>query len=193
MGCEAAWQVKKFVKRSALRFAHCGSGIVQRDQHPDRSEPLGCVGAEVEDPVVVGAADRNGQLGIQVFDGRGIESLRRVEERSLHLPMIHRLHLRLGTVPRLPVFAEMLLHPGGECALHRQAHAVHPLDVRGEPPTDAEPGAPLGQDHPRRAIAERRIDIALPHAAGLHDVTIGIDDPEPSSSHGTECGRTRWP
>jgi hypothetical protein len=72
---------------------HRRDGIVQRHQHAHRLEAVRGVGAEVDDPVVVGPADRSRERGIEIIDGRRVEPLARIEERHLDAALVERLHL----------------------------------------------------------------------------------------------------
>ena len=74
--------------------------VVHR-QHRHELQPVGAVLAELVDPVVVGLAERERELGIQIVARDEAEARRGIEHRDVDAFHLHAHHLSFGVVVAL--------------------------------------------------------------------------------------------
>jgi hypothetical protein len=166
--------------------------VVDR-QHDHELEALRAVAAELRDPVVVGPAEGQRQLWIQVVARDQAEPGGRVEHRDVDPLDGHRHHLRLGVVVALdrevepvgglkPRAGQRLGAVGADSAraaalavlLHLRVHGGgQPVDDDG-----AALGAPVRADRKNHPVAEPRVQVPLEEIGRLHDVHVRVDEPE---------------
>src|SRR5262249_4066954 len=165
--------------------------VVDR-QHRHELQPLRAELAELVDPVVVGLAQAERELGIEVIAGNQGEAGRRGQHPDVDPLHTHAAHLGLGVVRALDREVEaagigqtragqglgavraartaalpVLLHLG----VHRGGQTVD--DDR------APPGLAVGPDHGGDAVFEPLVQVAVEQIDQLHDVHVAVNEAKP--------------
>ena len=136
----------------------------------------------IVEPVVVGAAHRGGEARIHMGEGGRVHAGGREQDREVQPFLVHGLDLRFRIEIAGDLFGVALGHRG----LFRgaQCRPVAARDLRHDLALDERADVPFALAEPaRRAVAELAVDIALPQIRGLHDMHLGIDQPEAVSRH----------
>ncbi len=163
-----------------------------RGQHRHELELVRARLAELVDPVVVGLAEREGELGVHAVAGEKAQSRRRVEHRDVHAFHLHARQLRLRVIVALD--REIETPRVGQARARERLGAVRAaglvplavllqLGVHGRRQAVDHDGAPLGAtvgaERQADAAPEGRIEIRREEVRRLHDVHVAIDEPEP--------------
>jgi hypothetical protein len=148
--------------------------VVQVD-HGDALQARAIRGAEIGQPVVVGAKDRRHQRSIR--DAEIEESLRGVEHLARDPVEPHVRQMLLGVVPSARHVLEAPLARDGLGCVEPRA------GVRDEPDArenlvclDHDLVRPVDPLNPGRPIPEGRVDAARPQVGRLEDVGVGRED-----------------
>jgi carbon-monoxide dehydrogenase large subunit len=163
---------------------------VVRRQHRRPQQPLGVLGAELGEPVVVGASDGRGQVGLHPVHGQDEEPMAREEHGHVDALPVHGLELRDRVVaPPLGVLVAVglgglghLQHPPRERCVGGEALAL---------PLDGDVAGHLGEPH-RRPRLEPLVNAAEPEIGGLDHVHVGVGDLKACLGRAT-CRRACYP
>ena len=189
-----------------------GQVDVVHGQHRHELQLVGAVLAELVDPVVVGLADRQRELGIHVVAAHERQPAGGIEDRDVHALHRHAHHLGLGVVVALdreveatgvedPPSREQLGALGGPgahpLAILLQIHVRGRLTVDDDETGGSAVRAAVAAHGHADAMLELRVEEAVEEVRGVHDVHVGVDEPE-SILHGallsdavTACERKR--
>ena len=93
----------------ALRFLDSFVGIVERD-HPDALQTFRVRLAEIIEPVVVGARNRRGKLGVHIVAHHNAQADGRIKRCHVQALAIHRLQLRLGVEALSAIIGDLFIN-----------------------------------------------------------------------------------
>ena len=165
-----------------FRFDRCALRILAR-HHRDAFQPRRIGRAEPGEPVVVRAADRRCERGVEVVGRECEQSERRIQHGDVDALAIHAVELASGIeAPRVRVGIDLLEGREDSLPSERPGRVIE-VALTSVPGVDRDPV----DVHAERQILglglaspELGFDVLAPHRHRLDHVHVGVEDAEPA-------------